>query len=62
MMSLWCGCVQHLGINAGNPGEVVFMEGGETLVQWRKSFFSQYGVNFGSGLWIAIFELDDVYL
>ncbi|KAG0586446.1 hypothetical protein KC19_2G091100 [Ceratodon purpureus] len=35
---------QHSGLNAANPGEVVYMEGGETLVQWRKSFFSQYGV------------------
>ncbi|KAG0625738.1 hypothetical protein M758_2G077300 [Ceratodon purpureus] len=35
---------QHSGLNASNPGEVVYMRGGETLVQWRKSFFSQYGV------------------
>jgi hypothetical protein len=43
---VWCGdCSQHVGVNAANPGEVVFMEGGDTLVQWRKSFFSQYGVS-----------------
>lgn len=27
-----------------NAGEAVFMEDGETLVRWRKAFFSQYGV------------------
>lgn len=40
-------CVQHAGLNFANPGEVVYMEGGETLVQWRKLFFSQYGVSSG---------------
>jgi hypothetical protein len=44
---LCCGCWQHSGLNAANPGEVVYMEGGDTLVQWRKSFFSQYGVRTG---------------
>lgn len=35
---------QHAGMFISNPGEAVFMEGGETLVQWRKMFFYQYGV------------------
>ena len=43
--NLRCGCWQHSGLNVANPGDVVYMEGGETLVQWRKSFFAQYGVS-----------------
>ncbi|CAM6013441.1 unnamed protein product [Sphagnum balticum] len=35
---------QHAGIYTGNPGEAVFMQGGHTLVKWRKLFFHQYGV------------------
>jgi hypothetical protein len=36
--------LQHAGVVGINPGEAVFMEGAETLVQWRKMFFGQYGV------------------
>lgn len=36
--------MQHAGVVGINPGEAVFMEGAETLVQWRKMFFGQYGV------------------
>ena len=45
--NLCCFCWQHSGLNPANPGEVVYMEGGETLVQWRKAFFSEYGVSTG---------------
>jgi hypothetical protein len=39
-------CLQHAGIHSViNPGEAVFMESGENLVQWRKLFFCQYGVS-----------------
>jgi hypothetical protein len=37
--------MQHAGIYTGNPGEAVFMQGGHTLVKWRKLFFHQYGVS-----------------
>ncbi|MCO5562255.1 hypothetical protein L7F22_015880 [Adiantum nelumboides] len=32
------------GRHSANPGSSVLMEGGESLVQWRKTFFSQFGV------------------
>lgn len=35
---------EHAGLYTVNPGSVVQTEGGETLVQWRKSFLSQFGV------------------
>lgn len=36
--------LQHAGMHNVNAGEAVLMEDGETLVRWRKAFFSQYGV------------------
>ncbi|KAI5084250.1 hypothetical protein GOP47_0001165 [Adiantum capillus-veneris] len=35
---------EHGGLLPANPGSNILMEGGESLVQWRKTFFSQFGV------------------
>lgn len=38
--------LQHAGVVGVNPGEAVFIEGAETLVQWRRMFFGLYGVKY----------------
>eukprot|EP00250_Pteridium_aquilinum_P012252 c20600_g1_i1 orf=802-6423(+) len=35
---------EHCGLFGVNPGSSVLMEGGESLAQWRRTFFSQYRV------------------
>lgn len=35
---------EHAGLFSINPGSAVLMEGGESLAQWRRTFFSQFGV------------------
>lgn len=60
--NFWCGFVQHSGLHVSNPGQVVFMEGGETLVQWRKAFLLLCGVRMVAIISIAWFGYFDVLL
>jgi hypothetical protein len=52
-------CLQHAGIHSiVNPGEAVFMESGENLVQWRKLFFCQYGVSMQHATFLMCLTTD----
>jgi hypothetical protein len=52
-------CLQHAGIHGVvNPGEAVFMESGENLVQWRKLFFCQYGVSMQHSTFLMCLTTD----
>lgn len=36
---------QHSGLRGVNPGDVVRMDSGETIAQWRKVYFHKFGVS-----------------
>uniref|UniRef100_A0A2P2LDD9 Uncharacterized protein LOC105637593 n=2 Tax=Rhizophora mucronata TaxID=61149 RepID=A0A2P2LDD9_RHIMU len=35
---------EHAGLWHANPGDVVYMDGGETIAMWRKGYFQKFGI------------------